>query len=104
MKMYLSAIFGLVVTGLAFWIVTSDVTSPAHLLPMLLLALVFVVPPFGSFWMLFMVIRYEKHPMPWVLIAFIPYFFLGYYYERVRGGKLGPAHAHASNNERPNPD
>jgi len=35
--------------------------------------------------MLYMVIRHERRIKPYVLLAFIPYFFLGYYFERVRG-------------------
>jgi hypothetical protein len=54
-------------------------------LPFLMLALVYGVSPIGSFWMLYMVIRYEKRPLPWLLLAFIPYFSFGYYFHRVRG-------------------
>jgi hypothetical protein len=39
--------------------------------------------------MMYMSIRYEKHPLPMVLLAaFIPFSFLWYYFERVRRGKL----------------
>ena len=73
------------VTGFAFWIVTSTVTIPLRPLPLLVLALVFAVPPIGSFWMMYMANRYEKLPLLYLLLAFIPYFFLSYYFERVRG-------------------
>ena len=85
MKMFLWAILGLAVAGLAFWIVTSIETVPPRPIPLLVLALVFGVGPLGSFWIMYMAIRYEKHPLPYVLLAFIPYFFLGYYLERVQG-------------------
>jgi hypothetical protein len=34
--------------------------------------------------MLFVVIRYERHPLPWILLSFVPFFAVGYYFERVR--------------------
>ena len=92
MKKLLWAIFGSSVAGVAFWIVTSTETVPPRPLPILVLALIFVVGPIGSFWMMYRVIRYERHPFPYVLLAFIPYFFLGYYFERVRGQTTRPAH------------
>jgi len=50
----------------------------------------FAVPPVGAFWMMYMSIRYEKKPLPFVLLALlIPFTFLWYYFERVRPGKLG---------------
>jgi hypothetical protein len=84
-KMFLWALIGMVVAGLAFWFVTSAATVPERPLPLLVLTLVFGTSPLGTFWMLYMAIRYEKHPSPYVLLAFVPYFFLGYYFERVRG-------------------
>jgi hypothetical protein len=89
MKMFLYAILGLAVAALAFWVVTSTATIPPHPLPMLVLALVFGVSPLGSFWMLYTVIRYEKRPLPYIFLAFVPYLFVGYYFERIRGKKLG---------------
>ena len=44
-----------------------------------------------TFWnllVLYIVIRYEKQPLPYILLAFIPYFSLGYYFERVRGRQM----------------
>ena len=51
---------------------------------MFLFVVVFAVPPFGAFWMLYMSVRHEKRPLPMILLAFIPYTFLWYYFERVR--------------------
>ena len=84
-KNFLWVCLGFAVTGFAFWIVTTTETIPPRPLPLVLLALVFGVSPLGTFWMLYMVIRHEKRIMPYALLAFIPYFFLGYYFERVRG-------------------
>jgi hypothetical protein len=91
-KMFLWATFGFAVAGVAFWIVTSTETVPPRPLPLLVLALVFGVSPLGAFWMLYRVIRYERHPFPFILLAFIPYFFLGYYIERVRVQTCKPMH------------
>lgn len=85
MKMFLWVAVGLVVAGLAFWFVTGTATVAPRPLPLLIVILVFGVSPIGTFWMLYMVIRHERRPMPYLLLAFLPYFFLGYYFERVRG-------------------
>jgi len=87
MKMVLWAISGFAVAGVAFWFVISTATMPPHPLALLMLALIFGVSPIGSFWMLYMVIRYEKRPLPYAFLAFIPYFSVGYYLERVRRRK-----------------
>jgi len=42
--------------------------------------------PIGAFWMIYMSLRFEKKPVPYVLLAFVPYSFLWYYFERVRPG------------------
>ena len=87
-KMLVWAILGFAIAGLGFWIVSSTGTIPQHPMPLVLLALIFVVSPLGTFWMLYVVIRYERRPLPYVLLAFIPYFFVGYYLDRIRGKKL----------------
>jgi len=38
--------------------------------------------------MLYMAIRYETQPLPMMFLAFVPYAFLWYYFERVRAGTL----------------
>src|SRR5712664_3029554 len=86
MKMFLWIFLGLFVTGLAFWIIATP-GVPRNPLLMFLVVVVFAVPPFGAFWMLYMSIRHEKYPLPMMLLAFIPYTFLWYYFERVRPGK-----------------
>ena len=87
-KMFVWVIVGLVVAGAAFWFVTSNGPVPAGPMSIVAIALVFGISPIGSFWMLYIVIRYEKRPMPYILLAFLPYFSLGYYFERVRGKRL----------------
>jgi len=86
MKMLLWIILGFIVTGLAFWIVTMPGT-PRNPLFMLLVVAVFAAPSLGAFWMLYVSIRHEKQPLPMILLAFLPYSFLWYYFERVRPGK-----------------
>ncbi len=56
-------------------------------LDVFLLFVVFGASNLGTFWMLYIVIRYEKRPFPLVLLAFIPYLFLWYYVQRYRHGK-----------------
>ena len=51
------------------------------------LILVFGVSPVGTFWMLYMSIRHEKHPLPMIMLAFVPFASLWYYFERVRARK-----------------
>jgi hypothetical protein len=43
-----------------------------------------LISPFGSFWMLYQVIRFESRPLKYVLLSFVPCAFLWYYFERVR--------------------
>jgi FtsH-binding integral membrane protein len=95
MKMFLWIALGVLVSGLALWIVTTNSNLPSQPLFFPVIALVFVLPPFGSFWMLYMAIRYEKRPLLYALLAFVPYVFLGYYFDRVRRKKLERnAHSH----------
>lgn len=88
MKKLLWMIPGLAMIGFAFWVVTTSVPIPPSPINLLWLGLVFGVPPLGGFWMWYMAIRYEKQPLQYILLAFIPYFFLWYYFERVRGKRL----------------
>jgi hypothetical protein len=49
--------------------------------------LFFTAHPLGALWMLYRSVRFERHPVPFVLLAFVPYAFIWYYFERVR--KIG---------------
>ena len=42
------------------------------------------VAPIGAYWMLYQAIRYEEHPWPFIVLAFLPCSFFWYYFERVR--------------------
>jgi len=86
MKLFLWALLGMSVLGTAFWLITTS--AGQNPLIVFLSVLVFAVPPLGTFWMLYVTIRYEKRPLPLMLVAFVPYAFLWYYFERVRPGKL----------------
>jgi hypothetical protein len=86
MKMFLWILLGFAVAGLAFWMVTTS-GIPRNPLMVFLFVVIFAVSPVGTFWMLYIAIRHEKHPLPMILLAFVPYASLWYYFERVRPGK-----------------
>ena len=85
-KIFWWVALGLGVTGLALWMVTTPGT-PRHPVFLLLFIAIFAVSPLGTFWMLYAAIRYEKHPMPMILLAFIPYVSLWYYFERFHSAR-----------------
>jgi hypothetical protein len=82
MKLLLWVVFGLAVAGLALWMVTTP-GVPRNPILILLFVATFAVSPIGTFWMLYVVVRNEKHPLPMILLAFVPYASLWYYFERV---------------------
>ena len=43
-----------------------------------------VIATLGSLWMLYRCLHRERRPFPLALLAFIPYAFLWYYFEKVR--------------------
>jgi hypothetical protein len=73
-------------TAFAGWVVIGP-WYPKDPKIIFLLVLYFGVPNIGALWVWYVSLRYEKHPMGFVLLALIPYFFLWYYFERVRLGK-----------------
>jgi len=86
-KLALWVLLGLSVAGLAFWFMATP-GGPRNPLQLLLVVMVFGVAPVGTFWMMYVSIRHEKHPLPLVFLAFVlPYSFLWYYFERVRPGE-----------------
>jgi hypothetical protein len=89
-RMFLWAIVGFAVAALAGLLVIGTTTVPANPLSLAVLTLVSSVSPIGCFWMLFIVIRYERHPLPWILLAFVPFFAVGYYFERARRNRIEP--------------
>jgi hypothetical protein len=86
MKLILWILLGFVVAGLAFWAIVTE--GPENPVLVSFVVVVFAASPIGAFWMLYVAIRHETHPLPMVLMAFIPFSFLWYYFERVRPGKL----------------
>jgi hypothetical protein len=86
MKIFLWVLLGFTVAGVAFYIVISP-WFPRNPVTEFLAFVFFGAPSVGAFWMLYLVIRYERHPLPLILLAFLPYTFLWYYFERVRPRK-----------------
>lgn len=86
MRLVLWIALGFLITGVAFWLAVGPAVSNRLLLT--LVVPVFVIPPFGAFWMMYSAARYEKHPLSMVLLAFVPYAFLWYYFDRVRPRRL----------------
>ena len=65
------------------WIVIGP-WFPHSRLEMVLVAILFTSPNIGAIWMIFTAIRYESKPIPFVVLAFIPFSFLWHYAERYR--------------------
>ncbi|HEV2489727.1 MAG TPA: hypothetical protein VGT03_07960 [Candidatus Acidoferrales bacterium] len=80
-------LIALILTGLQFWIVVGP-WYPKNSFVLFLLLLFFAVPSIGAFWMLYMVVRHEKHQVPLILVALVPFMFLWYYFELGRTRKL----------------
>ncbi len=70
-------------TALAGWLVFGHLILH-DTFALLLVGLFFIIPPIGSLWMLYQSIRYERQSLPFVVLAFVPYAFLWYYFERYR--------------------
>jgi hypothetical protein len=88
-KLVLYVVFGFLVMMAAILLLVRGAVPDTHPLAMLGLVILFGIPPFGAFWMMYVSIRYEKRPVPLLLLALlIPFSFLWYYFERVRPGKL----------------
>ncbi len=83
----LLTIIAVVVFAFAVWVIITpgDPTRVAWFVPVSIA--VFVVPPIGAWWLVYMVIRKESRVFPMILLALVPYGFVWYYFERVRGGK-----------------
>ena len=85
MKLALYVLGGFVALAVAVLVITRGQAPASN--PTMLFAVValFVIPPLGAFWMIYTAIRFEKHPLPLVLLAFfVPFTFVWYYFERVR--------------------
>jgi hypothetical protein len=68
----------------AAWEVIGPWRPHSELAEGLVLALFMLHPP-GAFWMVYRAVRYEERPLPTVALACLPYSYIWYYFERVRG-------------------
>jgi hypothetical protein len=85
MKLLYYVMGGFLALALALVLIAGGSAAPENN-PVVMAALVvlFAIAPVGAFWMMYMSIRYDKNPLPMILLAFIPFTFLWYYFERVR--------------------
>ena len=88
LRLLLYIVAGFLVMGVAALVVTAGRAPASHPLVLFAFVALFVVPPVGAVWMMYVSIRHEKKPFPMVLLALVPFSFLWYYFERVRPGKL----------------
>lgn len=79
-------LLALILTSLALWVVVGP-WYPRNPFVLSVVTAFFSVAPVGAFWMLYMAVRYEKRPLLFLLLAFLPYAFIWYYFERVRPKK-----------------
>ena len=86
LKTALLIIVAVVVYAIAFWVVFAPGNTSQMPFFIPLVVTVFVVPPIGGWWLIYIVIRHEKRVFPIILLAFVPYGFVWYYFERMRGG------------------
>jgi hypothetical protein len=73
-------------TLLAFWVVVGP-WFPQNSVVIGAIAASFGLSASGGFWMLYMAVRYERHPLRFVALSLLPFAFIWYYVERVRPGK-----------------
>ena len=71
---------------LAYWIVTGP-WIPPNQFAAILVGGFFMGSSVGTFWMMFVAIRYESKPWHFIWLALIPFCFVWYYFERFRSGK-----------------
>lgn len=88
----------LFLTAIAFWIVNGP-WYPHSSIALFFTCAFFAAPGIGGLWMLFTVVRCEKKPLPIALVAFFPFTFLWYYFERVRPRKHKPREIPAGERE-----
>jgi hypothetical protein len=68
------------------WVVIGPWEPHDQAVIFLLMAL-FAAPNIGAIWMMYTAVRNEAQPFPIVALAFVPFSFLWYYFERYRTGK-----------------
>ena len=57
-------------------------TDPGAIFIVLIL---FISPNIGTLWMIYVAAKSEKKPLAYMLLAFIPFFFIFYYFDRYLG-------------------
>lgn len=85
MRKFLWVLFFTLTVGLA----ASVAQGYWQLSPTLVIGLgtFYAIHPIGAVWMIYQCLRYEKSPLPLLLLCLIPYSFVWYYFERVRARK-----------------
>jgi hypothetical protein len=83
-SMILWVLAGLAVAGLCFWMIATPGPPATRTIGMVLYVLATLATAIGTFWMWYMAVRHEPRPLLFILLAFIPFTFLWYYFERVR--------------------
>lgn len=78
--------FILLLNLLAAWIVIGP-WLPENTFVKFLVAMFFLAPSVGTFWMIYVAVRYEAKPWPFVAIALISFSCLWYYGTRYRTGR-----------------
>jgi len=85
-------LIGIAALPLAVSVVAGQSPEPNPLV-LFVIATPFVALSLGALWMMYLSTRYEKKPLPILLLAmFVPFSFLWYYFGRVRPGKLRRNH------------
>jgi hypothetical protein len=83
MRHLLWAVLMLAALVIGVWIVIGP-WNPRNDFELFAVMVFFMGSPIGGFWMIYRSIRYEKRPVPYVILALVPMSFLWYYVERVR--------------------
>lgn len=68
---------------MCLWIVVGP-WRPQGKLVVGLVFVLFALGSFGAYWMLYQIIRYEKHRVKFIVLVFFPFSFVWYYFERYR--------------------
>src|SRR5437660_11379298 len=84
MKLLFWILLGFATVAVTTWVIMTP-GKPQNPSLILVLMIVYAAAPVGTFWMLYAVVRRENRPLPMVLLAFVPFAFLWYYFEHVRG-------------------
>ena len=88
MKLLLYIGSGFLVMGAAALLIAREQAPAGNLVVLSAFLALFAIPPLGAFWMMYMSVRDEKNPFPMILLAFIPFTFVWFYFERIRHRKL----------------